>query len=115
MTGDHLAEWESGGDEEQAKSLRKQHALLRIVHQLSINAKHFKPRDRAMSPVAGTHDAQFFNWPEGKARRQETLCNSECYLELSTDEAEELGREFISSLDLGHRLVQFWRERLRLP
>ena len=114
-----MHEWQLLGDEESAKRLRDQHALLRVCRHLSINAKHFKARERksksgevVLSPVAGTHQASVFQLGGAASPREPLPRRPEFYIELSPTESVELGAAEFSALELAGMVVRFWRERL---
>jgi hypothetical protein len=119
VTADHLPEWLTNGDEDVARKLREQNALLRVCHYLAINAKHFKARELKpkagqirVSPIARTHEAHTAQLNKSELRREPISTDPEFYLELSKQEAAELHVADLSALELANRLVEFWKERL---
>jgi hypothetical protein len=118
VTADHLADWYCEGNEDNAKKMQQSHALLRVVHRLSINAKHYeqKPAKRGtirLSPVANTHEAQSI-FMESPPR----VVGTEYVLELSPMEAEELGlpeHRLMPAYHLASQVVDFWAKQLNVP
>lgn len=118
VTADHLPEWELAGDEAAAKRFREQHSLLRVCHHLCINAKHFKARPKKpkpghlpFDPVASTHTATIVCSDGGPPPRAPAREGEEFFLELSPQEAQELGTPELSALALAGKLVDFWQAR----
>jgi hypothetical protein len=110
VTADHMPEWESAADEDRAKRLRTDHALLRVCHDLSINAKHFQARKP--KAVARTHEAYVYRFNADIPSEQPMPQRLEFYVELGASEVTEMGVEELSALELAGRLVKFWRDRL---
>src|SRR5688572_19682902 len=74
VTADHLADWFCG-NEDDAKKMQQSNALLRVVHRLSINAKHYeqkpaKPGKLRLSPVENTHEAQTYRLDRNQCHRR---------------------------------------------
>ena len=119
VTADHLADWYCG-NEDAAKAMQQSNALLRVVHRLSINAKHYeqkpaKPGSIRLSPVANTHEAQTYRWDPHQSPPQPVEAGKAYWLQLSPTEASELGSEFLSAHSVGFRVVEFWAKKLGVP
>jgi hypothetical protein len=116
VTADHLADWVTG-NEDDAKKMQQSHALLRVVHRLSINAKHYeqkppKPGKLRTSPVESTHEAQVYTWDPNE--RKPVEAGKAYMLELSPMDAREIGLQdqFVSARNLAYRVVDFWAKQL---
>jgi hypothetical protein len=119
VTADHLADWFCG-DEAAAKKMQQSNALLRIVHRLSINAKHHeqksaKPGTVRLSPVEYTHEARVFSLDQNQSPPQPVEAGKAFWLELSPTEASEFGSEFVSAQKIALGVVEFWAKQLDVP
>lgn len=126
VTANHLPEWESCADEAAARKFRDQHAILRICDHLARNAKHFRARESTvrLNAVAATNQviAQVLigtldGTPKRYSRSEVQNSNQdsvreEFTLDLSHEEAKELGVSTITATELADRVVVFWRKRL---
>lgn len=111
VTADHLADWFCG-NEDAAKKMQQSNALLRVVHRLSINAKHYeqkppKPGTIRLSPVENTHEAQMYRWDPNQSPPKPVETGKSYWLQLSPTEASELGSEHLSAQNIAFRVVEF--------
>jgi hypothetical protein len=116
VTANHLADWYCG-NEDAAKKMQQSNCLLRVVHRLSINAKHYaqkphKPGKTRLSPVERTHEAQMYRWDPNLSPPRPVEDGKSYWLQLSPTEASEFGNELVSAKHLAFRVVEFWAKQL---
>ena len=99
VTAEHLPDWLS------RRVLVRRHAILRVVSHIANGAKHFTLDDRRHTSVTSTEKSRYVE--EGYV--EPGYFDEPLLIHLSPDEARELGASSIDAVELGYRVLEFWR------
>ena len=105
VTAEHLPDWLH------KRGLVRKHSILRIVSHIANGAKHFSLNDKRHNSVVSTEKFRVF---------EEGVFESDCFYEpllihLESDEAAELECTEIDVLELGKKVLEFWRPYVHKP
>ena len=105
VTAEHLVDWVHPENKNDRTKLRSSSSLLRITSHIANGAKHFEAKAKHHNSVTGTEKFRVY---------EEGVYEPGCFYEpllihLEHDEAQELGLTEIDAVDLGHKVLDFWR------
>ena len=99
VTAEHLPDWLGKRD------LVRKHCILRVVSHIACGAKHFDLKDKRHKSVTSAEKSRVYD--EGVF--EPGVFREPLVIELSSDEAQELGATVIDAVSLGKKVVEFWR------
>jgi len=99
VTAEHLPDWIG------QRILVKANCILRIVSHIANGAKHFHLDEKRHNSVTGTEKYRVVE--EGYA--EPGYFYEPLLIQLSPNEAKELGLSEIDAVNLGHKVLEFWR------
>lgn len=99
VTAEHLPDWLG------QRALVRKYSFLRVVSHIANGAKHFELTNKRHKSVTNTEKLRVFE----DEVFEPGVFDEPLIIELSPNEAQELGTAKIDAVSLGRKVVEFWR------